>query len=119
MKKMKKVALIVLTLFAFSILASCSYHLGNFSALATGTYRSENIRQENLVARNAKGGSSALVIFGIPLSQPKIDQAVAEALTQNGGDFMQNARVYYRWWSLGIIGEVRYDVEGDVYKTLK
>lgn len=120
---MKRVVLlIVVLLFSLSILAGCSQHLGNFTALSTANFRAENIKSENLVAKDAKGGASSLIIFGIPIGgQPKVDQAVAEALSENNGDFMQNARLYYKWWMWPFppIGEMKYEVQGDVYKTQK
>ena len=110
--------LVVIVLSIF--LSGCSQHLGNFTALSTSTYRGENVNSQNLVKQNAVGKTNSIIFLGIPLGgQPKIDQAVAEALSQNNGDYMTNGRLYATAWSVGLIGSIGYRVEGDVYKTVK
>lgn len=114
----KYVNLSLLAALALLFTTGCAQHIGNFSALATGTYRNENINDKHLVAKNANGSSLCWSILGIPTCQwPKLDQAVSEALTKNNGDFMQNSRVYWTdtWYVL--VSSWGFKVEGDVYKT--
>lgn len=117
---MKKTILMGLVLAVSLVATGCSQHLGNFSALSTGTFRAENIDQKHMVAKDVKGGAKSLIIFGIPIGgQPKVDQAVSEALSKNNGDFMQNGRLYATFWSVLLIGQIGYEVQGDVYNTQK
>jgi len=116
---MKKVLVCVMLAFVVA-LSACSQHLGNFSALASGTYDAKNINSSSLVKKDAIGHTKSLLIFGIPIGgQPKVDEAVADALRQNNGDFMMNSSLYATWWSLFIVGQIGYEVKGDVYKTQK
>jgi len=116
---MKKV-LFCLMVASVMMLSACSQHLGNFSALSTGTYDAKNINSSSLVKKDAVGGTKKILIFGMPVQgQPKVDEAVADALRQNNGDFMQNTSLYSTGWSVIIIGQIGYEVKGDVYKTQK
>ncbi len=102
------------------LLLGCVQHVGNFSGLATGTYRSENINPSSLVSKDVKAESCRSIIIFIPTGVPKLDEAVAEATSKNNGDFMMNARVYNSfWWIPYIYGQTCWVVEGDVYKTNK
>ena len=74
-------------------------------------------QQKTLVAKNVKGGSKSLVVI-VPIGgYPKIDQAVSQTLSQCGGDFLQNVRVYAYWWTAIFFGEMGFNIEGDCYKT--
>jgi hypothetical protein len=116
---MKKTGFILMILIIIcSLLAGCAYHIGNFSALAAGTYRAENIKASSLVAKNVRGESCESVILFIPTGIPRLDEAVKEATAKNKGDFMMNARTYYSFWFLPLIyWQNCLIVEGDVYKT--
>lgn len=99
-------------------LCGCSQHLGNFTALSTSAYRGENINSKTLVKPSAVGKTDSLIILGFPIGGlPKVDQAVSEALSKNNGDFMANSRLYQTGWSILLVGQIGYRVEGDVYKT--
>lgn len=104
-----------------SILAmGCTQHLGNFTAMSSSNYDPKKIDNDHLVAANVTGNTSSLIIFGIPIGgAPKVDQAVAEALATNKGDFMQNCSLYYYAWSAFVVGKIGYKVKGDVYNTKK
>ena len=116
---MKKVFICVMLAFVVA-LSACSQHLGNFSALATGTYDAKNINSGSLVKKDAIGKTRSLLILGFPIGgYPKIDEAVADAQRQNNGDFMMNASVYSTGWSLFLIGQIGYDIKGDMYKSQK
>lgn len=110
---------LVLLLIALMSLTACSTHIGNFSALATGTYRGENIDSKHLVKSNAEGSSCRTWFLFIPFgSAPKVDQAVSEALSQMNGDIMANSRLYETWWSFILFSGGCYKLEGDVYRTM-
>jgi hypothetical protein len=111
--------MIVVTFLSFSFLVGCAQHLGNFSALATGTYTPERIKSENIIKKNAEGGACCPIILGIPLCVPKVDEAVSKATSENGGDFLLNARLYASSWSFLLFGQQCYKVEGDVLKTIQ
>ena len=116
---MKRSVSIIAGLFLVSLLFSgCVQHIGNFSALATGTYRAENINSKALVAKDVRGESCRSIILFIPTGVPKLDEAVSEAVAKNNGDFMMNARAYNTfWWIPYIYGQTCWRIEGDVYKT--
>lgn len=106
-------------LFALMSLTACSTHIGNFSALATGTYRGENIDAKHLVKNNSEGSSCRTWFLFIPFgAAPKVDQAVSEALSQMNGDIMTNARLYETNWSVLLFSGGCYKMEGDVYRTM-
>ncbi len=95
----------------------CTQHLGNFTALSSSNFNAKNINNKHLVKKNVKGGSKSTLLF-VPIGgYPKVDQAVAETLSDCGGDFLQNARVYSYYWVVLFFGEMGYKVEGDCYKT--
>jgi len=110
---------VVLLLVVFTV--SCSQHLGNFSVISSSTFRGENIKASNLVEKNAVGKTQTLLIFGlIPVSgQPKIDQAVAEALRKYNGDVMTNASLYSTNQYYILFSTYGYKIEGAVYNTSK
>ena len=55
-------------------------------------------------------------IFLFPLGQPKLKEALNNALEKGQGDLMVNASVYVTgWWFL--IGEVGIKIKGDVVNT--
>jgi hypothetical protein len=109
-----------LLLVVLSVLGGCVQHIGNFSALATGTYVPENINEQHLAGKNIEGDSCKSIILFFPTGYPKADEAVSEALSKNRGDFMQNARLYSKHWYIPLIfGQTCFHVEGDVYKTIK
>lgn len=110
---------LLILLFALVSLTACSTHIGNFSALATGTYRGENIDSKHLVKNNAEGSSCRTWFLFIPFgAAPKVDQAVSEALSQMNGDIMTNARLYETWWTIFLFSGGCYKMEGDVYRTM-
>lgn len=111
----------LLVLLSLFILAGCSQHLGNYTALSSSNYDGKNIEEKNLVARNVSGISHCYVITVFPLCiNPKLDEAVSMALVAGGGDFMSNVRIYYEWYYIPFIfGDYKYRVAGDVYKTEK
>lgn len=110
---------LLLLMFALLSLTACSTHIGNFSALATGTYRGENIDGKHLVKHNAEGSSCRTWFLFIPFgAAPKVDQAVSEALSQMNGDILTNSRLYETWWSIFLFSGGCYKIEGDAYRTL-
>lgn len=107
-------------LFGLASLVGCSQHVGNFSGLAAGTYRPENITAANLVKKDTSGETCKHIILVFPTGYPKLDEAVSQATAKNDGDFMMNARVYSTHWYIPLLfGETCWKVEGDVYKTNK
>lgn len=115
--KMKRILLLMTVLSLMMI--GCSRHVGNFSALATGTYNTEKVNKSHLVLRNATGKACQPVIIMFNYGYPKLDEAVSEALAANNGDYMMNARVYWTEWYIPFIyGSICFKVEGDVYKSL-
>lgn len=117
---MKKTAGVLMIVFVGAMLAGCSQHVGNLSALAAGTYKSENINPASMVGKDITGKACASIFFIFPTGYPKLDEAVSQATAKNNGDFMMNARIYYdSWWIPFIYGQNCWRVEGDVYKTIK
>jgi len=110
---------LLVLLFALLSLTACSTHVGNFSALATGTYRGENIDSKHLVKHNAKGESCRTWFLCIPFgAAPKVDEAVSEALSETNGDILANSRLYDTGWSILLFSGGCYKIEGDSYRTL-
>lgn len=115
MKRLLVCAFVLLTL----SLTACSTHIGNFSALSTGTFRGENINGQHLIKANAEGSSCRTWFLFIPFGEaPRVDQAVSEALSQMNGDIMTNARLYGSWWSIILFSRGCYDLQGDAYRTM-
>ncbi len=115
---MKRIASLSVLVFVILFAVGCSQHVGNFTAMSSANYEPKNIDAAHLKKAGAEGRASSLLIFGIPIGgMPKIDQAVAETLKKENGDFLQNCSVYYSQWNLIFFGQVSWKVTGDVYKT--
>jgi hypothetical protein len=113
---MARVLLLIAAVICFS---GCSTHIGQFSALATGTFRGENIDGKHLVKSNTEGSSCRTWFLMLPLgAAPKVDQAVSEILSQMNGDIITNARLYETGWSILLFSRGCYKLEGDVYRTI-
>jgi hypothetical protein len=110
---------VVAVLFCSFLVSGCSHHIGNFTALSTGTFRGENIDSQHLLKTNASASNSTVYLLGlIPLGSPAtVDQAVSEALGEQGGDIMTNVRLYHTWSYLILFGSSGYRIEGDIYRT--
>ncbi len=120
MQKNTVMLMLLVGIFLFVSMSGCSQHVGNFSGLAAGTYRPENINNSNLVGKDITGKACKSIILFIPTGYPKLDEAVSQATAKNNGDFMMNSRVYLDHWYIPLIyGETCWKVEGDVYKTNK
>ena len=113
MKSLSIVAILLLGI----LCVGCVQHLGNFTALSTANYEGGNVDKEHLKNKTAPGKTMESMTLGIPLGIPKVDQAVAEALSKNDGDILPNARLYYTWWTCILFGQMGYKVEGEVYRT--
>jgi hypothetical protein len=115
---MKSILLKITVGLALFSMLGCTQHIGNFTALSSSTFRGENIDSKHMVKQNAEGDACSLSILGIPVGGiPKVDQAVSEALSQNNGDIMTNARLYNKAWTAILFGQMCWVVQGDVYKT--
>lgn len=106
------------TLAATLLLSGCSQHIGNFTALSTDSYNPANIDEKHKVASGIEHDVMSTYILGIPLGgYTKLDQAVAETSREHGGDFMRNAQVHAKAWSLILFGQRGFMLKGDVYNT--
>jgi hypothetical protein len=98
--------------------AGCSQHLGSFSALSTGIYNPQRINSASLVKRDATGSASTFRFMGLSAnSAPKLEDAVADALAKNNGDFMADTIVNSKYYWFIIFDVTIYEVRGDVYRT--
>ena len=114
LKKLSLTSALVATL----LLTGCSQHIGNFTALSTDSYNPANIDEKHKVASGIEHDVMSTIILGIPIGgRTKLDQAVAETSREHGGDFMRNAQVNAKAWSLILFGQVGFMLKGDVYNT--
>jgi hypothetical protein len=103
---------------AMLLLTGCSQHIGNFTALSTDSYNPANINEKHKVASGIENDVMSLMILGIPVGGiTKLDQAVSETARANGGDFLRNAQVHHKAWSLILVGQQGFMIKGDVYNT--
>ncbi len=114
---LKKIVL-ASTVAATFLLSGCTQHVGNFTALSTDSYNPANIDEKHKVASGIEHDVMSLRILGIPIGGiTKLDQAVAETSREHGGDFMRNAQVHAKGWSLILFGKQGYMLKGDIYNT--
>jgi len=115
---MKKVSSFFVFGLAALLFSGCSQHIGNFTALSTDSYNPKNIDEKHKVAAGIEHDVMSLYILGIPIGGiTKLDQAVAETARENGGDFLRNAQVHGKAWSLVLFGQQGFMIKGDVYNT--
>ena len=100
------------------LFSGCSQHLGNFTAMSTDAYNSNNVNNKHLVKSNVDSKVTSLRILGIPVGGiVKLDQAISETAHENRGDFLKNVQVHAYGWDLIIFGQQGYKIKADVYNT--
>lgn len=115
---MKKIGSFLTFSLAALLFSGCSQHIGNFTALSTDSYNPKNIDEKHKVASGIEHDVMSTIILGIPIGgHTKLDQAVAETARENGGDFLRNAQVHGKVWTLGLFGQRGFMIKGDVYNT--
>lgn len=114
---LKKIVL-ASTVAATFLLSGCSQHIGNFTALSTDSYNPKNIDDKHKVASGIEHDVMSTTILFIPVGGlTKLDQAVAETSRKHGGDFIRNAQIHSKAWSLILFGQAGFTLKGDVYNT--
>lgn len=112
---MKRFILSVLAILAIVpafLLSGCTTRLGDFTIVSTKNYE-RNVEYRNV--GRMEGKDKVLIILGIPLGSPTIEDAVDDAIEAGGGVYLANAVIRQGSWFILLIGQTGYTVEGDVY----
>ncbi len=112
MKLMK----LMIMFFAISVMISCTQRYGALT-VATTKNISINMAEFEKVADGVTGKNTKPIYIIIPTGTPSIEDAIDAALTEYGGDLMQNVVIYYKWFYIPYVyGEYTFEVKGDVWK---
>jgi len=98
-------------------LLGCAQHIGKFSYISTKDIKTD-ISTAEKVGTNVLGEDAIWFILIHPtLAFPQMDKALDDALKKAGGDFMTNATITYKFFSVPILySRAWYEVVGDVWK---
>lgn len=109
---MKKIILILLSLFLAALLGSCVSPVGLTSS---STPLQGKIIEENLGASEGSHGSVA--VLGLySIGRPDIDIAIDEAVKKKGGDALINVRLYESTSYFLLFSYTKVIVKGDVIR---
>lgn len=111
---MKKTLAIVMMLF----LGACSTHLTDLTIVSNRNVELDKVNLDKAPkVKNVIGEDKKFVFLFIPFGQPKLKEAVNDALRKGDGDLMLDVAVYAKsWWF--IVGQSSIEVNGTVVNTL-
>lgn len=111
---MKKFILTTLTVLCLS---ACTTHITDISIISNKNITLDKIDIDRCPQRKlVEGEDSKFIFLFIPLGQPKIKEAVNDALQKGNGDLIVDASLYKKsWWFL--IGQQSIQIKGTVVKT--
>ena len=98
-------------------LSSCTTHLTDLSIISNKNINLEKIDIDRAPQRKlVEGEDSKFILLFFPLGQPKIKEAVNDALQKGNGDLIVDASLYLKsWWF--IIGQTTIQIKGTVVDT--
>lgn len=109
---MKRIFIILMMLH----LGGCTTHMTDLSMISNKNISLDKVDIDKLPQEKHIEGEDSKFIFLFPLGQPKLKEALNNALEKGQGDLMVNASVYVTgWWFL--IGEMGIKIKGDVVNT--
>jgi len=109
MKRMFGLSILIMVL-----TTGCSTMLGDFTVLST--YNFELQAESELVTREAKGSSMSTTVLFFTVGAPHLQTAVEKALQKSEADFLTNARIYEKEWSILLLGRKGFVVEGFAWR---
>lgn len=111
---MKRVIIITLTILCLS---GCTTHLTDVSIISNKNISLDKLDIDRCPQRKlVEGEDSKFVFLFIPLGQPKIKEAVNDALQKGNGDLIVDASLYKKYWWF-LIGQQSIQIKGTVVKT--
>ena len=98
-------------------LSSCTTHLTDLSVISNKNIALDNIDIDRSPQRKLVVGEDKKFIFlFIPLGQPKIREAVNDALKKGNGDLIVDASLYVKYWWF-LVGQTSIEIKGTVVNT--
>jgi len=98
------------------VISGCSSQVGNLSIVATKNIDFSH-KKKVLVKSNVEGNDMKSMIIMFPTGQSQIDQAINNAVSSAGGDYMENVKITSKfWWIPYIYGRIGFIAIGDVYR---
>ena len=111
---MKRFIIITLTILCLS---GCTTHLTDVSIISNKNISLDKLDIDRCPQRKlVEGEDSKFVFLFIPLGQPKIKEAVNDALQKGIGDLIVDASLYKKYWWF-LIGQQSIQIKGTVVKT--
>lgn len=111
---MKRVIIITFTILCLS---GCTTHLTDVSIISNKNISLDKLDIDRCPQRKlVEGEDSKFVFLFIPLGQPKIKEAVNDALQKGNGDLIVDASLYKKYWWF-LIGQQSIQIKGTVVKT--
>lgn len=111
---MKKICVCLFFVLAIS---GCTTHLTDLSLISNKNISLEKIDIDKAPQKKyIVGEDSKFTFLFIPFGQPKIKEAVNDALQKGGGDLIIDASLYAKsWWF--IVGKNSIEIKGTVVNT--
>lgn len=107
----------LISLLALSLSACQTVDQGRFSVMSLSPIDKDKTYKK--VEENATGVDTG-IYWAFYAGTPKLDAALADALSKSNGDYMTNVRVKWSFWVIPIIyGEKKYEVTGEVWRADK
>ena len=99
-------------------LAGCSHRIGDLSILSTRSVSLNKVDLDKMPQeKNVVGKDSKIILLGIPLGFPHLENAVDDALDKGKGDVIIDPVIQVEGWSILILGENSISVKGNVVNT--
>src|SRR3989344_3908375 len=88
-------------------LGGCSMRLVDFTALS-----SKNCDIQGSRGERTKGEDMTWFILGFPIGIPNMKEATDRAIERCGGDLLVDGVVYQKGWSVLLVGQSGFTIEG-------
>jgi len=106
-------ALILLSVLV-GCMTGCVTRLGDFSVMSTGVPQYPKMDSAPVMS-HVTGRDGRFWLLFIPFgSAPIVEDAVDDCQDQGPGDFVERARIHYRWWTALLFSYEKYTCTGDV-----
>jgi len=115
---MKKTFTIFFVILFF--LSGCTFRVADLTVAGTRNLNLESMKIDYAkVTKNVEGSDSAVMLLGIPLGYPNLEEAIDDGLRKANGNLMSDAVVYWTGISFILFGVNTITVKGDSYNTIE
>jgi hypothetical protein len=106
------------TAVALVLVTGCSVRLADLTMVSTKNVSLSKVDLDKLPqTQGVIAKDSRMIVLGIPLGFPHLENAVDEALEMGKGDLMTDAVITAKGWSIFLVGQNTLEVKGSVVRT--